>query len=56
MISKTPKRGENAPFLAYLLNALWYFRKNLHFLIMALDEQVDLNIELSATFDAKPPS
>lgn len=31
MSAEEPKRGKNAPFLAYLLNALWYFEINLHF-------------------------
>ena len=37
LFSKVSKMPENAPFLAYLLNALWYFRKNLYFLLVVLD-------------------
>ena len=56
MLSREPKRGENAPFLADLLNALWYFEINLHFCLVVLDEQVDLQIELATTFNGEPPT
>ena len=56
LFSETSKRGKNAPFLAYLLNALWYFEINLHFCLVVLDEQLNLNSVFAATVHCEPPA
>ena len=56
LFSKALKRGKNAPFLAYLLNALWYFKINLHFSLVVLDEQVYLYLILTTALHIEPPT